>query len=239
VFKIPAKINKKIGKAMHDYQMFADNDRVLIAVSGGVDSLTLAALLATWREKLPIHLDFVTMHVDHGFWRTLPVCTPPQTAIGTQLQRFGLDLAVVEEWRIDAEQRTCFQCARNRRSQLFDLARLHNCRTVAFGHHRDDLIETFFLNALYGGNISTMRPRQELFGGNLAIVRPLAYLEKNEVTELAAMLRLRPVKNLCPLADTTRREKVRNLLEQFFTTEPGCRDSVFAALKNVRREYLP
>lgn len=225
---------------MHDYEMFADKDRVMIAVSGGVDSLSLAATLALWRRKIPVDLTFFAVHIDHGFWRNAASCqTPPQQSIGEQLRPFGLDLEVREEWSFGDQPRSCFQCARNRRSQLFDLARQLDCKSIAFGHHRDDLIETFFLNTLYSGNISTMRPRQRLFDGNLFIVRPMAYLEKTEVMQLARILGVVPVKNLCPFSDQSRREKVRDLLGQFFRDEPNCKESVFAALKNVRREYLP
>lgn len=224
---------------MHDYNMFADKDRVLIAVSGGVDSMTLAAVLAWWRGKLPIELSFTVVHIDHGFWRNSVEQIPPQQSIGEQLRGFDLDIEVREEWPLAEAERSCFQCARNRRSHLFELARQFDCRTIAFGHHRDDLIETFFLNSLYSGNISTMRPRQQLFDGRLSIVRPMAYLDKAEVVQLAHLFGVVPVKNLCPFLDHSRREKIRNLLEPFFATEPNCKDSVFAALKNVRREYLP
>jgi tRNA 2-thiocytidine biosynthesis protein TtcA len=145
---------------------------------------------------------------------------------------------ISREKDLPEQSRTCFLCARNRRSQLFDLAREQNFNKIAFGHHKDDLIETFFLNTIYSGNISTMVPRQDLFGGSLSLVRPMAYLEKHEVREIAAELGLVPVKNLCPLSEDTRREKVRTLLQGLYIDEPGAKDSVFAALANVRREYL-
>ena len=94
------------------------------------------------------------------------------------------------------------------------------------------------LNAVYSGNISTMVPKQDLFGGTLSIVRPMAYLEKYEVCQIAAGLKLEIVKNLCPLSNDTRREKVRNLLQALYQDEPAAKNSLFAALSNVRIDYL-
>lgn len=237
-YQLPARLNRKIGQAMHDYSMFSDGDRVLIAVSGGVDSLTLAGILRIWQKKAPIRFTLVAHHIDHGFWRDHNQALNPGEAIGRQMQRLGLSFTLSEEKLLAEEERTCFLCARNRRSQLFDLARDNGYNKIAFGHHKDDLIETFFLNTIYSGNISTMVPRQDLFHGTLSIVRPMAYLEKHEVSKIAAEMNLEPVKNLCPLSDDTRREKVRALLNNFYEDEPGAKNSVFAALANVRQEYL-
>ena len=223
---------------MHDYEMFAEGDKVAVAVSGGVDSLTLACLLHQWQKKAPVEFTVEAVHIDHGFWKSGNSELQPHKAITPQLERFGIPLRIYPERDLEGIDRTCYLCSRNRRSLLFDLAQEEGYTHLALGHHRDDLVETLFLNLFYSGNISTMVPRQELFDSTLSIVRPMAYLEKENVYQLADGYGLKPVKNLCPLSADTRREKVRDLLQKFFTDEPGAKDSVFAALANVREEYM-
>lgn len=234
---LPAKFNKKIGKAMSDWNMLEDGDRVLIGVSGGVDSLVTAWILNWWRSKAPIHYEIEAVYVDNGFWRPELGGRPPAEVIGAQLGRFAIPFSAVDGWRIEGE-RTCFLCARNRRSQLFDLARERGCAKLALGHHRDDLVETFLLNALYSGNISTMLPRQDLFGGRLGLIRILAYLEKSEIVEIARLVDLQAVNSYCPIGEDSRRETVRDLLAQICRQVPGAKNSIFSALGNVREGYM-
>ena len=247
--------------------MLRHNDCVLVAVSGGVDSLVLAWLLQMWLKKAPISYTLRFVHIDMGFWGQGSGGVNPVEGIREQLHRFGIPL-VVEQARELAEaqvmagvsvssrlpgpvalatgiapaeerpERSCFLCARQRRHQLFDLAGEYGCNKIAFGHHKDDLIETLFLNMFYSGNLSTMMPRQDLFGGRLALIRPLAYVEKHEVQEIAVTLGLVPVANLCPLAGNTRRDHVRKVLHALYQQDSGIKASIFASMANVRKGYL-
>ena len=225
--------------------MLADGDRVVIAVSGGIDSLVLAWLLADWRRKTPITYDLAAVHVD----MEPGIAGPGEAAIQIReiIGRIGLSLHVLPaRWRPDpvasaigpSGRDLCFQCARSRRTQLFAHARDNRCTTIAFGHHRDDIIETFLLNLTCAGNISTMVPRQELFAGRLSLIRPLAYLEKSEIETIGRQLEFSPVRSICPLREQTRRRDIRHLAECIYQQIPGAKKHIFAALGNVRSSYL-
>ncbi len=230
---------------MADYAMLADGDRVLVAVSGGMDSLVLAWVLRHWLKKAPVNYFLQPVHVDME-----PAGDGPGTVARTvtgELESIGLscvvlpaDLPAPESTGTAAEESgdVCYRCARSRRNQLFGYARMHQYGTVALGHHRDDIVETFFLNLTCSGNISTMLPRQDLFDGRLALIRPLAYLRKDEISAIGRRLQLATIRPGCPLSGQTRRLEIRELLNHIYDNISGSREHIFAALGNVRTEYL-
>lgn len=234
--QIPSFINKRVGQAMHQHQMLSQGDKVLLGVSGGVDSTILAWLLKVWLKKAPIQYTLVAVYIDNGYWR--PDCggEHPARRIAEVMTAFDIEMKVVKGRSLEKED--CFLCARNRRSQLFDLAAEMNMNKIALGHHKDDLIETLIINMLYSGNISTMMPNQALFDGELKLIRPLAYLEKNAIRQLAGMLGIEAIPNYCPIERNTRREKVRTYLEMIYAEEPNTRNSLFRSLFNVREGYM-
>jgi tRNA 2-thiocytidine biosynthesis protein TtcA len=235
---LPSKVNRLVGQALHKYMMLADGDRVLLAVSGGVDSLVLTWLLDHWRRKAPIDYQLLAVHLDMGFGDREPMLVEEQLRrleIPYEIERTDFGRRALEA---EAGKSGCFHCARQRRNRLFSLAREKGFNKIAFGHHRGDVIETFFLNLLYSGNLSTMVPRQDLFQGRLAIIRPLAYLDKEEIKGLAADLGITPVANPCPLAGDSKREEVRAMLDSFGARDPRIHANIFNALGNVKPEYL-
>lgn len=238
MFDIPKQLNHLVGRAMHLYQMLADGDRVMIAVSGGIDSLVLSWLLKEWRRKAPIRYELLAVHLDMGFGGV------EYDLVKEQLRR--IDLPMLLE-RTDFGHKAliaengksgCYHCARQRRNRLFSLAQEHHCNKLAFGHHQEDIIETFFLNLFYGGNLSAMAPKQELFGGRLALIRPLAMVEKKRIVELGQSLGITPVANPCPLAANSRREEIRTWLTPMYEKDPALKSTIFSSLANVRTDYL-
>ena len=229
---------------MHDYSMLADGDSVLAAVSGGVDSLVMAWVLAFWRKKAPIEYSVHCVHVDMEGKKGSP--GPAARMVEQELAGTGLSLVILPA-RLRPEpgkaadpgsENVCFQCSRSRRNQLFDYAAQQGHGSLAFGHHRDDIIETFFLNLTCAGNISTMRPRQELFSGSLQVIRPLAYCDKIEVEEIGRMLNFNPVRSSCPLSEKTRRADIRRIVQSIYAALPDSKEHIFAALGNIREDYM-
>jgi tRNA 2-thiocytidine biosynthesis protein TtcA len=230
--------NRNIGKAMHHYSMLNDGDRVLLAVSGGVDSLVLAAILKNWLLKAPIHYDISAVYIDNGFDASMP------GKVAKQLQKIGVPYLIEETdfWHratvVEEGRSTCYHCARLRRNRLFELAQEQNFNKIGFGHHKDDILETFFINLIYAGNISTMVPKQKLFNGDIYIIRPMAYLEKKDILEIAAATGIVPVKNSCPKDNDSKRQEARRLVTELSRLSPRTKSNIFAALSNIRQEYL-
>ncbi|MEN8134798.1 MAG: ATP-binding protein [Thermodesulfobacteriota bacterium] len=236
--KLHKQTNRLIGRAMHDYAMLSDQDRVMVAVSGGVDSLVLLKILKHWQLKAPIRYELLAVHLDMGFGEDEP------ELVSKQLARLGVNY-LLEKTDIgpkalaEEEGRSgCFHCARRRRNRLFELAKERNFSKIAMGHHKEDIIETFFINMMYGGNLSTMVPRQDLFGGRLSLIRPMAYLEKKAIIEAGREWGIKPVANPCPLSTKSKRQQVRDLLESIYREDEAIKSTIFSSLANLKPDYL-
>jgi len=223
---------------MHDYSMLAEGDKVLIAVSGGVDSLVLTWVLDYWQHKAPIRYDLLAVYIDNGF----DIIT--SDAVAKQLRKMNVPCLIkkTDFWKraaaAEEEKSICYHCARLRRNLLFSIAEQKGFNKIAFGHHKDDILETFFINLLYAGNLSTMVPRQELFEGRLNIIRPMAYLEKKDVMDIAEKAGIEPVKNPCPKDSDSKRQEARKVLAALSGLDPKVKSNIFAALSNIRHGYL-
>lgn len=231
-------VNRRIGQAMHDYSMLAEGDKVLIAVSGGIDSLVLTWILDYWQHKAPIQYILSAVYIDNGFDNST------SDNVAKQLQRINVPSVIkkTDFWERAAaaedEKSVCYHCAKLRRNLLFSIAEQEGFNKIAFGHHKDDILETFFINLLYAGNLSTMVPKQGLFGGRLHIIRPMAYLEKNEVIDIAEKAGITPVKNPCPKDSDSKRQEARKILASLSALDPKVKSNIFAALSNIRHGYL-
>jgi tRNA 2-thiocytidine biosynthesis protein TtcA len=231
-------VNRRIGQAMHDYSMLADNDQVLIAVSGGVDSLVLTWILNYWQHKAPIRYNLLAVYIDNGFDAKTSDNVAKQLRqinVPYQIEKtdFWKKAEAAEDWKS-----ICYHCAKLRRNLLFSIAEQQGFNKIAFGHHKDDILETFFINLLYAGNLSTMVPRQPLFDGRINIIRPMAYLEKKEILNIAEEVNIIPVKNLCPKDSDSKRQEARKVVASLSDLDPKVKSNIFAALSNVRQGYL-
>ena len=230
--------NRNIGQAMHSYRMLADKDRVLIAVSGGVDSLVLAWVLNHWQQKAPIRYEILAVYIDNGY------DSSTADKVAEQLRHIGVPYLIekTDFWHRAAAaeegKSVCYHCARQRRNRLFAIAGEQGFNKIGFGHHKDDILETFFINLLYAGNISTMVPKQELFDGRIHIIRPMAFLEKKDILEIAAAAAIEPVKNPCPQDNDSKRQEARRVVALLSGLDSKVKSNIFAALSNIRHDYL-
>ena len=229
-------LSKKIGRAICDYDMIQDKDKILVGVSGGKDSLTLLKMLNDRRSFVPVSYEVSAIHIDFGYH-----CTPPHVLAG-YFKREGYDyhikkVQILKEGQTRADV-TCFWCSWNRRKAIFKAAAELGCNKVALGHHKNDIIQTTLMNLFYLGEISTMRPKQKLFNGKLALIRPLAYADEKEINEFAATLNYPLPHCKCPNSFTSKRTYVRKLIAGIQKDCPQVKSNIFNALKRVKKDYL-
>lgn len=233
------RINRNLGKAINDWNMIDHRDRILVGVSGGIDSFTLLHLLVSLKKRAPVEFDILPVYIDPGFDRPFS-----QKLAEYVFSAYGLNLTVLEtDHGVKAhsgriKENPCFACSRLRRKTLFEMAREKGCKKIALGHNKDDIIETLFLNICYAGKIAAMKPVQSFFKGTLDIIRPLSYVEKKEVRAFALGLALPEFENNCPSANLTKRGEIREMLEALYRHNKNIKGNIFRSMGNIRPEYL-
>lgn len=231
-------LNRALGKALHDYDMIREGDRIAVGLSGGADSLALLWLLAERRQRVRVPYELRAVYVDPGFGGgAAEAVTPFCERIGVPLRVEWTDYGLQGHGPANREN-PCFLCARLRRKRLFEVADELECGTLALGHNKDDVIETLFLNMCYAGEISTMRPAMELFQGRFRLIRPLAYAESGLIRRFARDAHLPVTANPCPSAGRSRRAEIKALLAELYRSNPKIKGNIFRALRHVRTDYL-
>jgi tRNA 2-thiocytidine biosynthesis protein TtcA len=227
------------GKAIHRYAMIEEGDRILVALSGGKDSLALLWILRERIARIPIQYDITAVHVDPGFGNgSAKKVESFLVDQGFQYRVIQTDIGPKAHGPDNLEN-PCFLCARNRRKILFETAKDLGCNKIAFGHHKDDLIVTFFINLFFGASLSTMLPVQHFFGGRITAIRPLYLIEENLIRRYVETMGWNTFDLGCPSAGTSMREAVKKMLENFYRRNKKIKGNIFHALHNIRPEYLP
>ncbi|MFA4991429.1 MAG: ATP-binding protein [Candidatus Omnitrophota bacterium] len=227
-------INKKTGKAIHDYRMIENKDKVLICVSGE-DSMALADILHFRLKYLPIKYTLIAVYVEMDKKNTKTIKAFLKK-LGIKCHVLKIDLRKNKKFLDKTE---CFWCSWKRREAIFKLAERLGCKKIAFAHHMDDILETLLMNMFYQGEISTMPPKLRMFKGKFHIIRPFAYIEKDHIKKYAAVNSLPKVPYECPYGKNTKRVLMRQIMKTVRKTCPRLKENLFKSMTNVREDYVP
>ena len=229
-----------MGKAIDDYAMIAEGDRVMVCLSGGKDSYTLLDVLLSLQRSAPVKFELVAVNLDQkqpGF---------PTQVLPEYLGALGVPYEILEQdtysvvKRVVPEGRTmCGLCSRLRRGRLYRYAAENGITKIALGHHRDDIVETLFLNLFFGGRMKSMPPKLLSEDGRHVVIRPLAYVPEREIDRYARARQfpIIPCK-LCGSQENLQRVQVKKMLAEWEREFPGRTETIFSALRNVSPSHL-
>ncbi len=230
---IQKKVNRAVGKAIHDYNMILDQENLLVGVSGGKDSLALLNILFSFQKKAPVDFNIIPVYIDLGF----------ENSFSRELENYvneNYDTIRIEYTDYGAyahsdnnKENPCFLCSRLRRKRLFEIAEELECKKIVLGHHKDDIIETFFINMLYSGKLDSMRPEQSFFNGKFQIIRPLCYLEKNEILKFCSKSNIPEFLNPCPSDRISKRETIREMLDNLYQENNHIKGNIYKAMGQI------
>ena len=235
------RIRKLTGRAIGDFNLIEDGDRIAVGVSGGKDSYTLLHVLEALRKKAPVNYQLVAVNIDAGFpgYR--------RDLIEQHLQQHGFEyrLENADSYRIIEEKLRpgssyCAFCARLRRGVLYTLAEQLGCNKIALGHHLDDLIETLLLNQFYVGTLAAMSAKLEADNGKHVVIRPLVYVEERDIATYSQLQDFPIVHCSCPVAgdEDQKRQRMKRLISELSREIPQIRNSMISALGNVHPRHL-
>ncbi|MBC8017916.1 MAG: tRNA 2-thiocytidine(32) synthetase TtcA [Verrucomicrobia bacterium] len=235
------KLRHGVGRAIADFGLIAEGDRVAVAVSGGKDSYTMLLLLEELRRRAPVSFELIAINIDSGYpgYRT--------DIIEKFLREYGFSYKMVptEHYAIIQEKRRpgssyCSICARLKRGTLYAVARELGCNKLALGHHRDDFIETLLLNQFFVGSLKAMSASMLADNGETTVIRPLVYVAESDIISFSLQASLPVVCCCCPVCGTAdqQRKRMKNLLHALEKDIPHIRNSMLKALSNVHPRHL-
>lgn len=232
------KMEEKVKKAIFEYGLINNGDRILIGLSGGKDSLALVELLGRRSKIFNPKFEVVVVHIimENIPYRSdldyLKSCADDHgLPFYTHTTKFDAST--------DTRKSPCFLCSWTRRKALFDLAKEHNCNKIALGHHKDDMIETLLMNMIQQGAIGTMPPRLKMDKFDMEIIRPLCLLEEKELIWLAEYHGYRKQIKNCPYESGSCRSDVKELVRVMEKLNPEVRNSLWGSMMNIQNDYLP
>ena len=236
--KIYRKIQRQFNKATKEYAMFDDGDKILVALSGGKDSLTLLKLMS---ERSHIFKPAIKIVAAHVTMVNIPYKTDP-AFLRTFCDNLGVELHIAEsgfDASTDKRKSPCFLCSWNRRKALFTLAQELGCNKIALGHNMDDFIETMLMNMTFQGAFSAMAPVMTMEKFPITIIRPLCLVNENNVEEYATECQFPPQIKNCPYENDSNRKTMKDLLAHLESLNPEARYNLWGAMSNIQPSLLP
>jgi tRNA 2-thiocytidine biosynthesis protein TtcA len=228
------------GKAIGDYNMIEEGDAVLVCMSGGKDSHAMLMILLALQERAPINFKLVAMNLDQkqpGF---------PADVLPNYFKQLGIDYRIVEadtysivKEKIPEGKTTCSLCSRLRRGVIYTTAKQLGANKIALGHHRDDIVETLFLNLFFGAKLKAMPPKLATNDKQNIVIRPLAYCSEKDIASYARQMQFPIIPcDLCGSQENLQRQKIKDMLQTWEREQPGRINNIFRAITNVEPSHL-
>lgn len=238
--KLHKRLKRDAGKAIADFAMIDDGDKIMVCISGGKDSLTMLHILLSLRKHAPIDFDILAVNLDQkqpGF---------PEEVLPAYFESLQVDYHVIEQDTyslvmdmVPQGKTYCGWCSRFRRGILYRFARENGYNKIALGHHRDDIVETLFLNLFYGGKLKTMPPKLLSDDGTNVVIRPLAYCREKDIERYAKLAEFPIIPcNLCGSQDKLQRQVIKEMLRAWEKQFPGRIETIFRAVTDVVPSHL-
>ena len=238
--KLQKRLRREVGQAIEAFNMIEDGDKVMVCLSGGKDSYAMLDILLNLQKSAPINFEIVAVNLDQkqpGF---------PEHILPEYLQGLGVPHHIIERDTysivkavVPEGKTTCGLCSRLRRGTLYGFADEIGANKIALGHHRDDILETFFLNMFYGGKLKSMPPKLVSDDGKNMVIRPLAYAREKDIAEYAELKQFPIIPcNLCGSQEHLQRQVIKEMLQGWDKSHPGRIETMFRALCNVVPSHL-
>ena len=238
--KLRNSLISSVGKAIGDYNMIEDGDTVLVCMSGGKDSHAMLMILLALQERAPIDFKLIAMNLDQkqpGF---------PADVLPRYFEELGVDYRIVEadtysivKEKIPEGKTTCSLCSRLRRGIIYTTAQQLGANKIALGHHRDDIVQTLFLNMFFGAKLKAMPPKLSTNRGEFMVIRPLAYCAEKDIAAYARGMQFPIIPcDLCGSQENLQRQKVKEMLNAWELEQPGRINNIFRAIGNVEPSHL-
>lgn len=238
--KLHKRLCRQVGQAIGDFNMIEEGDKVMVCLSGGKDSYALLDILMTLRTRAPINFELIAVNLDQK-QPNFPEHILPEylTKLGIPFHIENQDTYSVVKRVIAEGKTTCSLCSRLRRGILYRVAGELGATKIALGHHRDDIMETFFLNMFFGGKLKAMPAKLQSDDGKNIIIRPLAYVKEEDLTRYAQVKEFPIIPcDLCGSQENLQRKQIKNMLREWDKKYPGRVDNTFSALNKVVPSHL-